>query len=239
MTRSCEIEQKTHSVRHHGARLVLALATTLMLLGWGGPGAAQQMTADGLYVVENGQSVGPLTHAEVQQRVRDKRLTRETMVWMPGMADWRPARTLKEVAQIFSDMEQAPPPPPQRDYVAFLEGDWESGPKQQTVEGVGLGTMTLRMTFNKLGSFDLLQRFDVPTSGGMFSAKTTGKGSFEVTKPTPQSFDLELSGTSETTSNHPQGSVPEIGNIFRRVTIKVIDENTIDDNGTILRRSNF
>ncbi|MFN3209536.1 MAG: DUF4339 domain-containing protein [Roseovarius sp.] len=221
-----------------GAARAVVLAAALLLAALGGPGAAQQMTADGLYVVERGQSVGPLSHADVERRIRESTLTAETMVWKPGMTDWAPARTVKEVAQLLND-RQAPPPPPPLDYVAFLEGNWESAAQQKRVEGVGLGTMTLRMTFNKLGTFDLLQRFDVPTSAGMFSAKTTGKGTFEVTRPTAESFDLELSGTSETTSNHPQGSVPEIGNIFRRVTIRVIDDNTIDDNGTILRRANY
>ncbi len=226
-------------MRRIGAGVVPSLVMAVLLAVWSGPGAAQQMTADGVYVVDNGQAVGPLTHADVEQRIRDGRLTAQTMVWKQGMADWRPARTLKEVAQLLNDV-QPPPPPPGRDYNAFLDGKWQTDRTQLPIEGIGMGTQQMEVVFNKLGTYTSTQVIEVPDGfGGVMRTTTKGSGTFKVTNPSPEAFGLSMTGSTNMTSNAPAGNLPMPGTFNYDSTVKVVDENTFDDNGLIFRRARF
>lgn len=218
---------------------VVAVLLAVFLAVWSGPGAAQQMTADGVYVVDNGQAVGPLTHADVEQRIRDGRLTAQTMVWKQGMADWSPARTVKEVAQLLNGL-QPPPPPPVRDYNAFLDGRWETGRTDLPIEGIGLGTQKMEVIYNRVGTYTSTQIIEVSDGmGGVLRTTNKGRGTFKITNPSPEGFHLSMIGTTLMTSNGPGGNVPLPGNFNYDSTLRVVDENTLNDNGLIFRRVNY
>ncbi len=67
------------------------------------PQAAQFFAAMG------GQQAGPFDATQLKQMAVSGSLTRETLVWRQGMAQWTPAGSVMELAQIFG---QVPPPFP-------------------------------------------------------------------------------------------------------------------------------
>ena len=60
-------------------------------------------------LVENGQSVGPMTAGQMVEMASAGRLRPDTLVWMAGMPDWVAAAQLPQLAGLFA---QTPPPPP-------------------------------------------------------------------------------------------------------------------------------
>lgn len=63
-----------------------------------------------LYIAINGQQSGPFDLPTLQQMAAGGQLTRETLVWKQGMANWAAAGTMPELAAVFRDV---PPPVPQ------------------------------------------------------------------------------------------------------------------------------
>jgi hypothetical protein len=53
---------------------------------------------------------GPVAAAEIGRLVRNGTIRRDTLVWYPGMPDWRPAGQVSEFASLFT--QAAPPPRP-------------------------------------------------------------------------------------------------------------------------------
>jgi uncharacterized membrane protein YhaH (DUF805 family) len=51
---------------------------------------------------------GPVAAADVARLIRSGTINRDTLMWYPGMADWRPASQISEFASLFSG------PPPMR-----------------------------------------------------------------------------------------------------------------------------
>jgi membrane protease subunit (stomatin/prohibitin family) len=64
------------------------------------------------HVALGGQSAGPFDLNTLQQYVQSGQLTRETLVWSQGMANWAPAGQVTALAGLF---EAAPPPLPPAD----------------------------------------------------------------------------------------------------------------------------
>jgi hypothetical protein len=62
------------------------------------------------HVAINGQPAGPFDAAALDAKVRDGTITRTTLVWKPGMAQWAAAESVDELKAIFAS---APPPLPQ------------------------------------------------------------------------------------------------------------------------------
>lgn len=63
------------------------------------------------HVVQNGQDVGPFDMGALSQMVFAGTLTKDTLVWKQGMADWVKAETVQELQPLFSS--SVPPVPPQ------------------------------------------------------------------------------------------------------------------------------
>ena len=55
---------------------------------------------------------GPVSGADLARLIRSGAVTRETLIWYPGMADWRPAGQVSEFASLFG-AAAAPPRAPQ------------------------------------------------------------------------------------------------------------------------------
>jgi len=77
------------------------------------PGSMQSMpvptTVQSLYVIVDGQSVGPLTESDFSQLVTSKKVTKDSLSWMPGMLGWKP---VEQVSAILKIVALAPPPVP-------------------------------------------------------------------------------------------------------------------------------
>lgn len=59
------------------------------------------------HYLEGAETRGPLGREALARAVREGRLRADTLVWTPGMPDWRPAGELRALAGLF-----APPSPP-------------------------------------------------------------------------------------------------------------------------------
>lgn len=83
------------------------------------PGARNSMQPNVLaedqplfYAVLDGKSVGPLATSELSRLIAEKRVTKETYVWRPGMPDWQLAENVPEVLKLVA---LTPPPVPTTD----------------------------------------------------------------------------------------------------------------------------
>lgn len=56
------------------------------------------------YIAVNGQSQGPFSLEEIKSRPG---LTQETLIWKPGMENWKPLREFEELADIVTGDQQA------------------------------------------------------------------------------------------------------------------------------------
>ncbi len=82
-----------------------------------GPGAAQQTPpgppplpgAVQFFVAIGGQQSGPFNEQALAQMAQEGKLTRETLAWKQGMAQWTPAGQVPEISRLFGS---APPPLP-------------------------------------------------------------------------------------------------------------------------------
>ena len=66
-------------------------------------------TATRYFVAIDNQQTGPFGLDELQQQARDGQLTRATLVWTQGMANWTPADEVTELSGLFAHL---PPPLP-------------------------------------------------------------------------------------------------------------------------------
>jgi predicted Zn finger-like uncharacterized protein len=72
---------------------------------------------EGWYVAINGVPVGPIRMSEVRRKAALGAVTEDSLVWQEGLDEWRPARSLPEVAAIVreaaaSGRSSLTPPPP-------------------------------------------------------------------------------------------------------------------------------
>lgn len=76
------------------------------------PGSPQNISIPQLtsiYVVINGSSLGPLSEKEFLSLVSENKVTKDNLVWIPGMSGWKP---LQEVPNILKIIALTPPPLP-------------------------------------------------------------------------------------------------------------------------------
>lgn len=100
----------------------------------------------------------------------------------------------------------------------------------------------MKVIFNKLGTYTSTRTriIEVPSEyGGVMRTTIKGTDIFKVTNPSPDSFGLSMTGSTRMTSNAPAENVPLPGTHTYDSTIKVVDENTFDDNGIVFRRARF
>lgn len=55
-----------------------------------------------IYVVADGNRVGPLSASEFSKLVSDRRVNKDTLAWMPGMPAWRPIESIPELLKIIA-----------------------------------------------------------------------------------------------------------------------------------------
>ena len=75
------------------------------------PGSIQSMPPQSVpqmyYVAIDGQQVGPLNDSELSNLIAQKRVSKDSMAWMPGMASWQP---IEQVPAILKIVALTPPP---------------------------------------------------------------------------------------------------------------------------------
>jgi membrane protease subunit (stomatin/prohibitin family) len=73
--------------------------------------APPPLPAAGFFAAIGGKQQGPFDLGALQQQAAQGGLTRETLVWKQGMAEWTPAGQVAELSAVFA---QVPPPLPPR-----------------------------------------------------------------------------------------------------------------------------
>ena len=76
------------------------------------PGSIQQLQRTVLpiyYVAIDRQPIGPLNDGEMASLIAQKKVTKDTLAWMPGMMGWQP---IEKVPAILKIVALAPPPLP-------------------------------------------------------------------------------------------------------------------------------
>jgi len=63
------------------------------------------------HVVINGQQAGPYDINTIRQLISQNQITKQTLVWRQGMANWEPAERIPELMNLFGSVP--PPVPPQ------------------------------------------------------------------------------------------------------------------------------
>ncbi|MCR4809054.1 MAG: DUF4339 domain-containing protein [Prevotella sp.] len=74
------------------------------------PGSLQNMPQPqpGVYYVAiDGQPNGPLDEKELARLIYDRKVTKDTLCWLPGMAQWKP---VSEVPAVLRIVALTPPP---------------------------------------------------------------------------------------------------------------------------------
>ncbi|MBQ5992736.1 MAG: DUF4339 domain-containing protein [Bacteroidales bacterium] len=52
------------------------------------------------YVIMDGQQSGPYTESELARLIGQKKVTKDTYIWKPGMTDWQTAERLPDVLRL-------------------------------------------------------------------------------------------------------------------------------------------
>lgn len=63
------------------------------------------------YAAVNNQQVGPLDEAGLKEKIAAGQISRQTLIWKNGMAQWTPAERVMELSNLFANVP--PPLPPQ------------------------------------------------------------------------------------------------------------------------------
>lgn len=74
------------------------------------PGAMNSMAQQKqnlFYIVLDEKQVGPLSESEMSRLISEKKVAKETFVWMPGMSNWQIIENVPEVLKLVA---LAPPP---------------------------------------------------------------------------------------------------------------------------------
>lgn len=65
-----------------------------------------------IYVLINNKQEGPFNLDHIKSLIQNGQITKETLVWKEGMAQWEEAAKMTELDQLFNSPTPPPPPPP-------------------------------------------------------------------------------------------------------------------------------
>lgn len=184
-----------------------------------------------VYIAVNGQSVGPLDAAGLRQKIAERALTPETLVWMPGMANWAPAGQTPMLQQLLQEVAQVQQGQPSA-VEAFLTGTWVADPITQAAQGGGQMTITGQVTYGPARSIMVAGQARSPQGAIQINAR----GQYQVIRETPDSFTLreqmQVTMTAIGVQRPPQQQQLDETTTYRRMSPDVI----VDDEGNTLRR---
>jgi membrane protease subunit (stomatin/prohibitin family) len=105
----------TDAAKNPGAGGSMAMGVGMMMANQVGGVTAGAMASPPpvpgatIFVAVDGQQTGPFDAEALKIQIKSGRLTRESLVWKEGMAQWSPASDLAEVSKLFGAV---PPPVP-------------------------------------------------------------------------------------------------------------------------------
>jgi hypothetical protein len=75
--------------------------TTMHIPGVQNPmGPQRTMPQQVYYAVFEGKQAGPFSETEIVRLIADKKLSKETLVWHPGLVDWKTAENIPEILRL-------------------------------------------------------------------------------------------------------------------------------------------
>lgn len=182
-----------------------------------------------VYVAVNGQTTGPFNAGQLRAKVLAGELTGDTYVWMDGMAEWKRAREVPELAPILA----AAPEKPDFDAVAFLSGSWESDPQQMQVPGAERAEIRGTIEYRRDGSFEGFGTLSMTAQGFTQTMGFTMSGTFKTQNASAEGFFVTQDGN--VTYQTPTGPLTETVSTAFKLTI--LDQDTVTtDDGTRSRR---
>ena len=183
-----------------------------------------------VYIAVNGATTGPFSGAQLREKVASGDLTPETLVWMEGMAEWRPA---SEVAELRDILAAAPPPDPNANAVAYLAGTWQAEPAPMEIAGAERATISGSIQYRGDKSYEGFGQIELVMNGFASKMNFTLKGTWSITNATDTSFVLTLKGTATYFLN----TGPFVENVSAALPMRIEDQNTmINDDGVRSRR---
>lgn len=200
-----------------------------------------------VFVGVGGKQAGPFDYATLKGQVAAGSLTKETLVWMDGMANWTKAGEVEVLANLFNtpvvaDDGALPPPPPKLNPVKFLTGKWASGPIQVPVEGIGQGTATGFAVYSADGSFSGQIKIVAPYQGHTVTIDSVITGRYTATAKSDTEISVAFNGqvmanTKITAPGAPQ-IPPQTLPFNETSTLTIVDQNTVrDEDGYISKRA--
>lgn len=90
-----------------GVGLGLGMSMAHQMAGAAGAAGQAAPALALFYIAINGQQAGPFDQAALSQQIRSGAVTRQSLAWRAGMAEWTPAASVPELAGLFG-----PPPVP-------------------------------------------------------------------------------------------------------------------------------
>lgn len=126
-----------------GLRCAIALAM--------GPGTLPHMK---WYFVQDGQRVGPVERELLDERIREGVVQADTLVWRPGLSDWRRAVEVSEL-EVPPSIPTLPPPLPATDTVPTTDegGDLRTWAEAAAAEKERFATKTASAPTPDFGGF--------------------------------------------------------------------------------------
>ena len=108
----------TDAAKNPGAGSAMGMGVGMMMANQMGGVAAGSMASPppvpgaNFFIAVDGQQTGPFDAEALKQQIKAGRLTRESLVWKEGMAQWTPASEAAGVSNLFGAV---PPPIPPKD----------------------------------------------------------------------------------------------------------------------------
>lgn len=81
------------------------------------PAPTLQQPQQLIYVAIDGQQVGPLSDSDFSHLVSQKKVNKDTLVWMPGMQNWQPIENVPAILKIIALTPPALPTRPGLDQI--------------------------------------------------------------------------------------------------------------------------
>ena len=169
------------------------------------------------FVERAGQPEGPLALEEVQTRLRDGRMTRDTLVWQRGMPAWRPAGEVEALAAAAPPALPSPTETLADRHRRLLVGTWEAQWTQ------GNMAVAARVRYNEDGTYSGAAQFR-PLGGMGQPGMARISGRWQIRPVDERSFALT--------------SVPNDGTPSETSVQTILDDNSLRDEtlGVVSRR---
>lgn len=199
-----------------------------------------------VFVGAGGKQTGPFDYAALKAQTAAGALTKETLVWMDGMAAWTKAGEVEVLAGLFNetvvDGGTLPPPPEGLDAVKFLTGKWQFGPAPVPVQGVGQGMAQGTGVYGADGSFNAQITISAQVQGSPVTIESTITGQYTAKAQGDKKISVSYTGqvVATTKINTPgaQQIPPQTAPFNETSTFDIIDQNTVkDDDGFVSKRA--